>query len=158
MSDAQEDLNKELIRGWAEELFNQGRLETAEKYLAAEFVNHNAFPGQDPGPGGVRDLVATFRKGFPDLHGTLNHVLSEGDMVSTHLTMRGTHDGDFMGIPPSGRKISANGMGLYRIENNKIIESWVMFDSADLIQQITGTGAPSEQQVRVTERGSTGSD
>jgi steroid delta-isomerase-like uncharacterized protein len=146
-----EDANKELIRNWAEELFNQGRLEAAEKYIAPDFVNHNAFPGQVPGPDGVRDLVATFRGGFPDLHGTLNRVLSEGEMVATHLTMRGTHGGEFMGIPASGRTITANGMGMYRIENGKIAEAWVMFDSADLLRQITDTAASPDQEVRVTK-------
>jgi steroid delta-isomerase-like uncharacterized protein len=131
------EANKAIFRRYFEEVLNAGNLEVVDELIARTYVSH--YPtGYDfgGGPKGVKQIVTAVRAGFPDVHFTVEDVLAEGDKVVGRWTFRGTHQGDFMGILPTGRKVSVMGIAIYRIARGKIIEAWVAWDSLGLMQQL----------------------
>jgi len=140
--------NKALIHEIIEEVWNKGDLAAIDSYFAPNYVDHTPFPGQGPGPEGYRQVVAAIRDAFPDLHLTLEDILSEGDKAAFRYTMRGTHQGQFMGIPPSGRPFSVEGMIIARVAEGKAVERWANLDTLGLMQQLGAIPSPAHQQVQ----------
>ena len=120
----------------AEELWNTGNLAIADEVYATDFVNH------DPGLPDVRDLeaykgfIAATRTGFPDFSVTIEDVIAEGDKVASQWTARGTHQGELIGIPPTGRQATWTGMTIYRFAGGKIVEAWWSRDMLSFLIQI----------------------
>ncbi|MEX2599044.1 MAG: ester cyclase [Dehalococcoidia bacterium] len=129
--------NKQLMRRWYEEVLGAGNLDAADRFLAADYVEHDPFP---PGlPSGLEGFKAFFRSyldAFPDARVEVEGQLAEGDMVVSRLTVRGTHKGDLMDIPASGNAVSIRSMDWVRIANGKIVEHWGVDDQLGLMQQI----------------------
>ena len=73
---------------------------------------------------------------FPDLHSTVEYLIAEGDMVVSRFTMRGTHQGEFIGIPPTGKQVKVTGMVIHRFADGKIVEYWVKWDVLGMMQQL----------------------
>jgi predicted ester cyclase len=123
--------NKSLVRREQEELWNHsGDLDAAEElFVAGEAAKQQA---------------ADFRRGFPDVTSTIEDLIAEGDKVVARWRSRATHRGDYMGITPSGKEVEFTGISIYRIEGNKIAESWSVEDQFGLMRQI-GAVAESEQ-------------
>ena len=129
--------NRELVRQLNEQFHNQGRIhEVIEQCFAAEFRNHSAPPGLPPTREGNEMFATAFRQAFPDYQVTIHDVIGEGDKVVTRKTFAGTHAGDWMGVPASGRKISFGGIDIVRIADGKVVEHWGEFDMLTLLQQI----------------------
>lgn len=85
-----------------------------------------------------------FRTAFPDLYGTIEDLIAEGDKVVTRITYRGTHQGEFMGIPPTGRPVTMTFTGINRIAGGKIAEGWVNFDALGMMQQLGVIPTPGQ--------------
>ncbi len=134
--------NKTLIRDIIEEVWNKGNVEAVDRYFAPDYVDQDPLPGQAPGPEGYKQSVAAIRDAFPDLNLTLEHILSEGDQVAFHYTMRGTHQGPFMGIPPTGNPFSVSGMIFARVAEGKAAERWANLDTMGLMQQLGAIPSP----------------
>lgn len=135
--------NKALYRRWFEQVATAGDLELADELLTADYVLH--FPGM-PGPVDRqthKDLVDMFRAGFPDWTETLEDVIAEDDRVVARIVGRGTHLGEFQGIPATGRRVEAHGMGIARITNGRIAEMWAAYDALGLMQQLGALPAPT---------------
>jgi steroid delta-isomerase-like uncharacterized protein len=119
-------------------------INTADVKLASELVSPKAIffvPGrQDPvsGPAGYLEIINMMRSGFPDIQWTLEETIIEGDNIVARYTMRGTHQGVFMGVPPTGKKISVQALNIYRLSNGKILEELGQPDLLGLLQQIGG--------------------
>jgi steroid delta-isomerase-like uncharacterized protein len=129
--------NKALIQRYFDEAWNQGQLSVLDEIMAADYINHNpAVPGLPPGPEGVKPIMAGFRQAFPDLHFTLDEMLAEEDKVVTRWTLRGSHQGEFMGIPATGKSISVMGIQIERILGSQIVEHWRQSDDLGLLQQL----------------------
>lgn len=117
-------------------------INTGSKDLAAELISSEAVfhvPGRpDPlqGPPGYLTVIGMMRAGFPDIQWTLEETIAEGDRVAARFTMRGTHQGSFFGVPPSGKRIEVKAMNFYRIANGKFIEEHGQPDLLGLLQQI----------------------
>ena len=94
-------------------------------FLAPEFVSHNTLDVRIVGPREYGGAVANYRAAFPDLHTTLEEVLVDGDRVVVRGTDRGTHRGDFMGFPASGREVTTTWIEIFRMENGKAAEGWL---------------------------------
>jgi predicted ester cyclase len=77
-----------------------------------------------------------FKGGFPDLRVTVEATYSDGDVVGSRGTITGTHQGDFMGVPPTGRSVSFRYLDLWRIEDGRFVETWVQMDTMGLMQQL----------------------
>jgi predicted ester cyclase len=125
--------NKALVRREQEELWNHtGDLDAAEELFAA---------GQAEA---AKQEAADFRRGFPDVISTIEDLIAEGDKVVARWRSRATHQGDYMGIAPTGNRVGFTGISFYRIEGGKIAESWNSEDQLGLMRQI-GAVAESEQ-------------
>ena len=130
--------NKAIARRFLEEVFGQGKLAVADEILAPDHVDHGpgALPGMPPGPEASKMLVTGYRNAFPDIHFTIDDQIAEGDKVVTRWTGHGTHKGELAGIPATGKSATVTGMGVDRIVNGKIVESWGIFDQFGMMQQL----------------------
>lgn len=129
--------NKAIVRRSFEELFTKGDLRVADEVFAPDYVGHDpALPQEMHGPEEFKQFVRMYRTAFPDLELTVEDQIAEGDKVVTRFTARGTHRGDLMGIPPTGRKIVVTGISIDRMENGKSVESWTNYDVMSMMQQL----------------------
>jgi predicted ester cyclase len=135
--------NKAIIRRGFEEGINQNKAQVFDESIAASYVNHD-MPAPVPGPEGFKMVVGMFRAAFPDLHVTLEDVLGEGDKVATRGYFTGTHQGDFNGIPATGKQIKVAYSDIWRVENGKAVENWVLMDMIGLMQQLGVMPAPGQ--------------
>src|SRR5919107_2265144 len=105
--------NKDLVRREQEELWNHsGNLDSAEELFAADQAE------------AAKQEAADFRRGFPDVISTIEDIIAEGDMVVARWRSRATHQGDYMGIAPTGKEVKFTGISFYRVEGGKIAQSW----------------------------------
>jgi steroid delta-isomerase-like uncharacterized protein len=132
------EANKAIIRRLFEEAFGQGNLTVLDEIIAPNQVNGGpgALPGMPSGPEGTKMLITAYRNAFPDLHFTIDEQIAEGNTVVTRWTAHGTHNGELAGLPPTGKPATIVGMGVDRVENGKIVESWGLFDQFGMLQQL----------------------
>jgi steroid delta-isomerase-like uncharacterized protein len=132
--------NKQLIHQVFES-YNQQDMEKAEKLFSPKHVFH--FPGAPPMDwNSHKQFILGLSKAFPDLHFKIEDIVAEGDKVAYRLTVRGTHKGEFQGIPPTNKKVSFSSTGISNIMDGKVAEDWVDADVMGLMQQL-GATAPS---------------
>ena len=117
-------------------------INTASEKLAAELISPNAVfhvPGRSEpmrGPAGYLAIIEMMRGGFPDIQWTLEELIAEGDKIAARFTMRGTHQGTFLGVPPTGRKIEVKAMNFYRLSGGQFVEEHGQPDLLGVLQQI----------------------
>lgn len=116
--------------------FNQGDLDGAAAYLAADYIDHSDPAGTPPGSASARQRWAMLRAAFPDARITIDKVVAEGDKVAVRFTLRGTHTGELMGIQPTGRQVVVTGIDINRVQGNQIAERWANFDTFGMLQQL----------------------
>ncbi len=139
--------NKVIARRYSEEIWGKGNMDAIDELVAPDYVDHIPFPETAPNREGLKQSVGMFRSAFPDLSVTVEEIVAEGDKVVSRWTTKGTHKGELMGIPPTGKHASMNGITVNRIANGKIVEEWTLADMASLMQQLGVTpppGPPSE--------------
>ena len=124
------------IRRMFEQAFNQGAFAVVDELLVPDGVSHTPSWGMPNTREGLKQLIAMFRSAFPDLHCTVEDEISAGDKVAAHCTIRGMHNGLFLGNPPTSRRIVALGMIFARIENGQIAEHWTLIDQMSILQQL----------------------
>lgn len=127
--------NKTLARRWFEDLFSRGNLDAANEILSAEFVDHLTHE-DERGLEELKHYVGIYRNAFPDIQDIVEDIVAEGDKVVVRWMSSGTHQGEFMGVAPTGRHVTFTGMRLFRIADNKIVESWVNIDERGLQEQL----------------------
>lgn len=116
-----------VLRRLIEEGFNQGRLEIADELTHPESVEHQAMaPGipTTPGPEGVRRVISSLRRAFPDFHLEIEDTAVDGDKVWVRMTGTGTNDGPFMGHEPTGRAMRTEVFDVLRVVDGQIVEHW----------------------------------
>ena len=132
--------NKAHIRRVIEHVYNRGDLDLVDAVAASDLVIHAA--SQDiRGREGAKRYVAALPAGFPDLTFTIEDQIAEGDMVVTRWTARGTHSGEFQGVPATGREIRIAGTDIDRIAGGKVAECWAHLDELGLMRQLGVIGA-----------------
>lgn len=140
------DENKRLADRFHMDIFQAGRLEVADEILSPDFMIHA--PGYPPewsrGTEGTKQLATAIIEGIPDRRITHDETIAEGDKVMIRWTMTGTHSGELMGVPPTGRPIEVTGFDLFRIEDGKLTELWQNWDQLRLMQQIGAIPVPAE--------------
>jgi len=138
--------NRTIVRRGFEEGMNQKDLDVFSELLAPNYVNHN-MPTPAPGPEGFKQVMAMFVNGFPDFHITVEDTIAEGDKVATRGYFTGTHTGEFMNIPATGKQVKVSYIDIWRMENGKAVENWVQMDQLSMLQQLgvvpQQEGAPS---------------
>lgn len=131
--------NKQIMQRMIEEVWNQGKLATADELFAPDHTSPSA-PQLPPGPEGVKFLVTMFREAMPDYHMDIDLMVADESQVTARFTQSGTHTGgDLLGMKASGRKATWTEIGILKIKDNKIIESWYEVDMLSMIQQLNGT-------------------
>ena len=118
------------------EAVNSNNLQLFHELLSPDVVDHNPAPTQRPGPQGFIDFFTEFIAAFPDLAIGVEHLVADDHNVSIAYTVTGTHRGDFMGVPPTGRRIRATGLQISRFEEARIVERWGSSDQLGILQQI----------------------
>lgn len=135
--------NKAVVRRFIEEVWNNGNLDAIDELISEDHVDHD--PGREGTPGGregMRAFVQMYRTAFPDTHIEFSEMVAEGDLVAGPWTATGTHQGELMGMPASGRSIRITGMGMDRLRDGKIVESWGNYDMLGMLHQIGAIPAP----------------
>jgi steroid delta-isomerase-like uncharacterized protein len=132
--------NVALIRSTLD-AFNAGDFETCVARLGPDFVMNLAGLPPMPGPDVWRQGADLIRRAFPDLHAQIDDVVAAGDEVALRLTFRGTHLGDYLGLPATGRAISYVSHEFYRIADGLIAEEWICSDTATMQAQLTAEDA-----------------
>ncbi len=135
--------NKALFRRWCE-VISQNRLDRVEEIIAPDEVDHALPPGIPSGLEGVKQLFTLLHTAFPDLQIEIEDLIAEGDEVVGRVTARGTHEGEFMGIAPTGKPVSFNAIDVVRIARGKIVERWSQADNLALLRQLGAVPAAGQ--------------
>ena len=136
--------NKTFNRRFVEEVINQGNTDAIDELIDPGVVDHAA-PAEFPtGREGAKQFAAMMRSSFPDLHLTIEDMIAEGDKVVMRSTWSGTHEGEFMGIPATGRRVTVSAIDITRVADGRMVEHWEQFDALGLMQQLGGV-PPQEQ-------------
>ncbi len=136
--------NKAIELRFFEEVVNKGNLAVIDEIVAANFVQHDAPPGITADREGMKQFFATHHSAFPDFHSTLEDMFAEGDKVVQRFTARGTHKGEWMGIAPTGKQMTASGIAIHRITGGKIVEGWTSMDMLGVMVQLGVVPPPGQ--------------
>ena len=139
--------NKGVLRRHFEEVLNQGYLDVVDEIYTENYVldapvqtdGSTAAKGLTKGRDGLKRRATAFRAAFPDIHFTINDMVAEGDKVTVHYTFRGTHHGEFLGMPPTKKKIDVSGILIAHLVNGQIASAWSVFDTGQLTKQLQGS-------------------
>jgi len=131
--------NKELVRRWFEEVWNKGRADAIEEMFDENGIAHGL--ADDPsqpirGPRDFRPFHTVFREAFPNMTIVVEDMIAEADKVAARCSVRGKHEGDFMGREATQSPVEFTGIAIVRIDNGKIIEAWNNFDFMTLHKQV----------------------
>jgi steroid delta-isomerase-like uncharacterized protein len=141
----QPDENKAVVRRFLKEIFSEGNLELVDEIFASDYVLHDPVVGEEMrGPEGMKQYVSMYLSAYPDTHFTIEDQISEGDEVVTRWTGQGTHEGELMGIPPTGARVTVTGIELDRVVDGEIQETWVNYDALGMMQQLGVVPAPEQ--------------
>jgi steroid delta-isomerase-like uncharacterized protein len=128
--------NKAIVRRAFEEPW-KGNLDVVDELIASDYIGYDpANPEPLRGPEGVREFIASYRAAFPDARITVEQQLAEGDLVATRWSGRGTHEGELMGISPTGKEVTVSGLTISRLQRGKIVEEFLNWDTLGMMQQL----------------------
>jgi steroid delta-isomerase-like uncharacterized protein len=139
--------NKALVRRYAQELLNQNNLDLFEEMFAPDFVQYGAAPDQVSGVEDLKQFFVMLRSGFPDFQVTIEDLFAaEGDKVVLRFVFRGTHEGEFTGIAPTGKQVTMAGIDIFRIGEGKIVGLWNQEDVLGMMHQIGAVPALGQSE------------
>jgi steroid delta-isomerase-like uncharacterized protein len=122
--------------------WHTGEFEALEAVVTPDFAHHG--PGLPPDLAGTKQMLPAFRAAFPDMEIKIDDLVAEGDKVVDHVTWQATHQGELMGIPPTGKQVAVSETHIYRIAGGKVVERWFQWDALGMMQQL-GVIPPPEQ-------------
>lgn len=128
--------NKEIARRYLLDVWGEWDFEAEKELVAEDLVDHNAVPELPPGREGHHQFLVVCQSAFPEFDVTIDELIAEGDKVAYQWTAKGTHEGEFMGVPPTGNEVTITGSDIVRIEDGKIAETWHVEDNLGLMQQL----------------------
>jgi len=135
------DANKALVRRWFDEVWGQGRVAAIDELLARHGVVHGLGPDAQ-GVEAFKLFHAAYRSAFPDITIRVEDVVAEGQLVAARWSGAGTHRGDDLGFPATGRQVRFSGMVFVRVENGQFVEGWNAFDQLGMLQQLGIVNSP----------------
>lgn len=126
--------NKAIVRRYLETAWNKKDPTIVDELVSPDFVQHaaNVPPGRD----GIKRFFEGLYSGFPDASFTLDNIMAEGNQVATRFTVRGTHQGLFLGIPATGKPMTLTGMALLELRDGKIVANWNELDMLGALRQL----------------------
>ena len=119
-----------------EVLFNRGELDRVEEFVTEDFVNHEAWPGEDPGYEGFRLRLERLRSAVPDIHLEIHEIVAAGDLVAYRATLTGTHRGELLGMAPTNKGFRVQHMHMLRMREDRACEHWATRDDLGMLQQL----------------------
>jgi predicted ester cyclase len=129
--------NKALVHRLLDEMNRQRNLAIVDELLAPDFVEHQAFPPEIPrNREGVKHIYSLYYRAFSDIQVTIDEMIAEGDKVVCILTVQATHTDEFMGIPPTGKRVMFQAIDAFRIAGALVMEHWGISDRLTLLQQL----------------------
>lgn len=135
--------NKLFIRQFIEETINRRNLDALNELVAENFVEQVPFPGQGSGRDGLRYAIGIFLSAFPDIQWMVDEQIAEGEKVVSRFTWTGTHHGEFLGIPPKGKRVKVRGVVMDVVRDGMLSESRIIMDTMGLLQQLGAMPAPN---------------
>ncbi|MGB2954048.1 MAG: ester cyclase [Gaiellaceae bacterium] len=140
--------NKVAMRRFYDDVVNKGNVDLIDDLLTEDFREYEQLPpGLEPTREGVKQLFRTFREAFPDLRFEVEDLLADDDKVVARITIRGTHEGEFMGIPATGKKVEFGGIDIVQFRDGKAVAHWGVSDTAGMLEQLGAipaqAGAPA---------------
>jgi steroid delta-isomerase-like uncharacterized protein len=134
------ETNKAAIRRYIEEAWNKGNVGIIDELMAPDYARHMTSGMLDRE--GQKQRILGFRQAFPDIHLTVERMVAEGELVTFHLLMIGTHQGAFMNVPATGKQVKTAAIDIARFENGKVAEQWGITDLFAVLQQIGAVHTP----------------
>lgn len=134
--------NKALVQRWFSEVWNEGRADAIDEMLADDAVIHGLGANLQ-GPAEFKRFHSAYRNAYPDVTIDVDDLVAEGDMVAVRWSAIGTHRGDGLGFPATGRRAQFTGMVFVRIKDGRLVEGWNNFDQLGMLQQLGIVSLPS---------------
>jgi steroid delta-isomerase-like uncharacterized protein len=128
--------NAAIIRDFVDEVITQGNIEAAAQYVWEDVIEQVPLPGQGPGLDGLKDILRAMRAGFPDIVFSIQEQIAEDDKVASRFQWTGTHNGEFLGIPATGRPVRVWGMVIDRLEDGRIKDTRIIMDTLGMMAQL----------------------
>jgi steroid delta-isomerase-like uncharacterized protein len=128
--------NATIVRRFVDEVITQGNIEAAAQYVWEDVIEQVPLPGQGPGLDGLKDILRAMRAGFPDIVFSIQEQVAERDKVASRFEWTGTHRGEFLGIPATGRTVRVWGMVIDRLEDGRIKDTRIIMDTFGLLGQL----------------------
>ena len=128
--------NKALVQRWFDEVWNKGREAAIDEMLAPRAVVHGV------GPEGFKRFHTAYRTAFPDVKVTIEDMVAEGDRVALRWRATATHTGPLLNVPPTGKPVTFEGMGIVRVDKGMIVEGWNLFDQLGMFTQLGVVNLP----------------
>ena len=128
--------NSTIVRRFVDEVITQGQIDRAAEFVWEDVVEQVPLPGQGPGLEGLKDVLRAMRGGFPDLVFAIHEQIAEGDKVVSRFEWTGTHRGEFLGVPATGRSVKVWGMVIDRLQGGRIKDTRIIMDSLGLMMQL----------------------
>jgi steroid delta-isomerase-like uncharacterized protein len=135
--------NATIVRRFVDEVITQGNIEAAAQYVWEDVVEQVPLPGQGPGLDGLKDILRAMRAGFPDIVFSIQEQVAERDKVASRFEWTGTHRGEFLGIPATGRTVRVWGMVIDRLEGGRIKDTRILMDTFGLLGQLGVLPSPA---------------
>ena len=128
--------NKALALRSIQEIWSEGNLDVVEEMFDPDYVYHEPYAGEIRGHEGLKQVVTMYRTGYPDLVFTSEDIIAEGDKVVQRWSCVGTHQGELMGIPATGKRTTTMGINIVRFAGGKAVEEWTSWDALGWLQQL----------------------
>jgi steroid delta-isomerase-like uncharacterized protein len=138
--------DKALVRCLVEEAQSQGDIEVVDELLAEDFVDHSAFPGVPPDREGAKRLFGALHAAFEDFHAVIHQQVAEGAKVATHKTFHGVHRGEFMGVPPTEKRVAFDVIDILYVREGRITDHWTQVDLLGLMRQLGVVPEPGQAE------------
>jgi predicted ester cyclase len=136
--------NKKFIWRFVEETINKKNLNAIDELVEPDFVERVPLPGQGPGRDGLKYAIGMLLAAFPDMKWTTDEQIAEGDKVVSRFTWTGTHQGEFLGIPPTQRQVTVWGVVIDVVREGRFAESRLIMDTMSLMQQLGVVPTPGK--------------
>ncbi|MFH1623667.1 MAG: ester cyclase [Pseudomonadota bacterium] len=139
---ASTEQNKSIVRRFWEEVFNGRKLTLIDELFTTDWVYHGVAGRKLYGPEGLKQFLTEYHNAFPDMQVKVENLIAEGDKVVSHVTSRGTHKGELMGIAPTGKQVTVPVICINRFAGDKIAEDWEIIDLFGMLQQLDVIPSP----------------
>lgn len=133
--------NKAIVTRFVDEV-NKQNYNAFDEMVAEDYVDHDPIPGQEPGREGLKKAYAIFSDAFPDLTFIFEDVFGEGDLVVGRGVIYGTQKGEFLGVPPTNKRVRYTGTRLFRLKDGKLTDGWINLDLLGVMQQLGAIPSP----------------